>query len=31
MLRLRIDGQWEPEDFIEVLVCVETLYYNGDA
>lgn len=26
MLRLEIDGKWEPEDFIEVLTGVESLY-----
>jgi len=29
MLRLEIDGQWEPEDFIEVLTGVESLYYKA--
>lgn len=29
MLRLKIDGRWEPEDFIEVLKCVESLYYKA--
>ncbi len=28
MLRLEIDGRWEPEDFIEVLKGVESLYYK---
>jgi hypothetical protein len=28
MLRLEIDGKWEPEDFIEVLKGVESLYYK---
>src|SRR5262245_29296976 len=26
MLRLNIDGEWEPEDFIEVLGAIEALY-----
>lgn len=29
MLRLQIDGRWEPEDFIEVLKGVESLYYKA--
>lgn len=29
MLRLKIDGSWEPEDFIEVLKSVESLYYKA--
>lgn len=29
MLRLEIDGRWEPEDFIEVLTGVESLYYKA--
>jgi len=29
MLRLEIDGKWEPEDFIEVLKGVESLYYKA--
>jgi hypothetical protein len=29
MLRLEIDGRWEPEDFIEVLTAVESLYYKA--
>lgn len=29
MLRLEIDGKWEPEDFIEVLKGVESLYYKS--
>jgi hypothetical protein len=29
MLRLEIDGKWEPEDFIEVLTGVESLYYKA--
>jgi hypothetical protein len=29
MLRLKIDGSWEPEDFIEVLKGVESLYYKA--
>ncbi len=29
MLRLEIDGNWEPEDFIEVLKGVESLYYKA--
>jgi len=28
VLRLEIDGKWEPEDFIEVLKGVESLYYK---
>lgn len=28
MLRLEIDGAWEPEDFIEVLEGIESLYYK---
>ncbi|HEY1755040.1 MAG TPA: hypothetical protein VGG72_06560 [Bryobacteraceae bacterium] len=28
MPRLKIDGSWEPEDFIEVLKGVESLYYK---
>lgn len=28
MLRLKIDGAWEPEDFIAVLEAVESLYYK---
>jgi hypothetical protein len=29
MLRLKIDRQWEPEDFIEVLEATESLYYKA--
>lgn len=29
MLRLQIDGLWEPEDFIEVLKGVESFYYKA--
>lgn len=29
MLRLEIDGKWEPEDFIEVLTGIESLYYKA--
>ena len=29
MLKLKIDGKWEPEDFIEVLTGVESLYYKA--
>lgn len=29
MLRLQIDGRWEPEDFIEVLTAIESLYYKA--
>lgn len=29
MLRLKIDGSWEPEDFIEVLKGIESLYYKA--
>jgi hypothetical protein len=29
MLRLDIDGSWEPEDFIEVLKGIESLYYKS--
>jgi hypothetical protein len=29
MLRLDIDGKWEPEDFIEILTGVESLYYKA--
>lgn len=29
MLRLEIDGRWEPQDFIEVLTGVESLYYKA--
>jgi hypothetical protein len=29
MLRLEIDGHWEPEDFIEVLKGIESLYYKA--
>lgn len=29
MLRLEIDGKWEPEDFIEVLTGAESLYYKA--
>jgi hypothetical protein len=28
MLKLRIDGFWEPQDFIEVLQAVEGIYYK---
>ena len=28
MLRLGIDGRWEPEDFIEVLKGIESIYYK---
>ena len=29
MLKFKIDGRWEPEDFIEVLTAVESLYYKA--
>ena len=29
MLRLKIEGNWEPEDFIEVLQATESLYYKA--
>jgi hypothetical protein len=29
MLKLKIDGAWEPEDFIEILQSVESLYYKA--
>jgi hypothetical protein len=29
VLRLEIEGSWEPEDFIEVLTGVESLYYKA--
>ncbi len=29
MLRLKIKGNWEPEDFIEVLQATESLYYKA--
>jgi hypothetical protein len=29
VLRLEIDGEWEPQDFIEVLKGVESLYYKA--
>ena len=29
MLKLKIGGAWEPEDFIEVLQSVESLYYKA--
>src|SRR5579863_7180029 len=29
MLRLDIRGRWEPEDFIEVMTGLESLYYKG--
>lgn len=29
MLTLEIDGRWEPEDFIEVLTGIESLYYKA--
>ncbi|WP_420347614.1 hypothetical protein [Pelagibius sp.] len=29
MLRLEIEGRWEPEDFIEVLKGIESLYYKA--
>lgn len=29
MLRIAIDGNWEPEDFIEVLQGMESLYYKA--
>jgi hypothetical protein len=29
MLRLYIEGRWEPEDFVEVLSGVESLYYKA--
>lgn len=29
MLRLDIDGHWDPEDFIEVLRGIESLYYKA--
>ncbi len=29
MLRLEIEGNWEPEDFIDVLKGVESLYYKA--
>jgi len=28
MLRLKIDGAWEPQDFIEVLQATESMYYK---
>lgn len=28
MLRLKIEGNWEPEDFINALTAVESLYYK---
>lgn len=28
MLRLEIDGSWEPQDFIEVLQSLESMYYK---
>ncbi|MCA3272327.1 MAG: hypothetical protein INF75_15845 [Roseomonas sp.] len=28
MLRLKIDGSWEPKEFIEVLQAVENMYYK---
>jgi hypothetical protein len=28
MLTLEIDGYWEPEDFIEVLTAIESIYYK---
>lgn len=28
MLKLKIDGQWEPQDFIEVLQSIESFYYK---
>ena len=31
MLRLEIDGQWDPEDFIEVLTGLESMYYKAVA
>lgn len=31
MLRLDIEGRWEPEDFIEVLKGLESLYYKAIA
>ena len=29
MLRLELNGAWEPEDFIEVFSGIESLYYKG--
>ncbi len=29
MLQITIDGSWEPEDFIEVLQGIESLYYRA--
>lgn len=29
MLRLELDREWEPEDFIEVFLGIESLYYKG--
>jgi hypothetical protein len=29
MLHLKIDGRWDPEDFIEVLQGVESIYYKA--
>lgn len=29
MLRLEIDGSWEPEDFVDVLSAVESLYFKA--
>jgi len=29
MLHFEIDGHWEPEDFIEVLKGIESLYYKA--
>ena len=29
MLRLKLDGKWEPEDFIDVFRGVESLYYKA--
>ena len=28
MLKLKIEGQWEPSDFIEILGAVESMYYK---
>jgi len=28
MLKLKIDGRWEPQDFIEVLRSIESFYYK---
>lgn len=31
MLQLKIEGSWEPQDFIEVLQAVESMYYKLSA